>query len=247
MIIIKHIYSKGKPIINIVKVQPGEKVRAVIPVKKFSDDKYLLFSTRNGLLKKTALSSYSNVRESGIIALNLEQDDDLVSVLLTSGLDTIFLATANGMAVRCSEEDVRPTGRNSTGVYGVKLEQGDTVVGAIISHENQTILTMTENGYGKRTDPEEYRHISRGGKGVINIITSERNGKVVAVRSVTEDQDVMLISRNGITIRTPASGISIIGRNTQGVRLMNLNDGDKLKACTLVEHENGSAAEEKKE
>jgi DNA gyrase subunit A len=229
--------SKGKPIINIVKVSPGEKVRAVIPVKDFAPDKFLLFATKNGLLKKTSLDAYGNVREGGIIALNLEEGDDLISVMLTGGHDTVFLASANGNAVRCSEEDVRATGRNSTGVIGIRLEKGDEVVDAFISRDNETILTVTENGYGKRTEASEYRYISRGGKGVINIITSERNGKVVAVKSVDEKHDIMLISKNGITIRTPATGISVIGRNTQGVRLMNLKGGDKTVACTLVEHE----------
>jgi len=230
--------SKGKPIINIVKVQPGEKVRAVIPVKEFSDDKYLLFCTKNGIAKKTVLSAYGNVREGGIIALNLEEGDDLISVLLTTGNDTVFIASANGNAVRFSEQDIRPTGRSSTGVIGIRLEEKDKVVGAIITHDTHTVLTITENGYGKRTEAGEYRHINRGGKGVINIITSDRNGKVVAIRDVIDDQDIMLISKNGITIRTPASGISVIGRNTQGVRIMNLKDGDKVVACTVVQPEN---------
>ena len=231
--------SKGKPIINVVKVQPTEKVRAVIPVKEFSDDKYLLFVTRNGLLKKTMLSAYGNVRDTGIIALNLEENDDLVTVLLTSGQDTVFIASADGMAVRCSEEDVRPTGRNSTGVIGIRLEKDDAVVDAVLSRDVETILTITENGYGKRTGTDEYRHISRGGKGVINIMTSERNGRVVAVKSVTEDKDIMIISKNGITIRTPASGINVIGRNTQGVKLMNMKNDDKVVACTIIEQDNG--------
>jgi DNA gyrase subunit A len=235
--------AKGKPIINIVKVAPGEKVRAVIPVKEFAEDKYLFFVTRSGTVKKTALSAYGNVRESGIIALNLEEQDDLVTVLLTSGHDTIFIATADGMAVRFSEEDVRAMGRNSTGVIGIRVEAKDRVVDAIIAHENQAILTVTENGYGKRTDAADYRHITRGGKGVINILTSDRNGQVAAVRCVDERHDLMLISKNGITIRTPVSGVSVIGRNTQGVRLMRLKEGDKVIACTVVEHENGVAPE----
>jgi DNA gyrase subunit A len=147
------------------------------------------------------------------------------------------------MAVRFSEDDIRPTGRNSTGVIGIRMDEKDTVVDAIISHESQSILTITENGYGKRTASEEYRHISRGGKGVINIITSERNGAVCAIKSVDEAKDIMLISKNGITIRTPVSGISIIGRNTQGVRLMNLKAGDKVVACTLVEQTEEKAEE----
>jgi DNA gyrase subunit A len=231
--------SKGKPIINLVKVEPDERVQAVIPVREFTDDKFLFFATKNGTVKKTQLSAYGNVRESGIIALNLQEHDALVSVLLTSGTDTIFLASRKGMAVRFSEEDVRAMGRNSTGVIGIRLAEKDEVVDAIISHDNQQVLTVTENGYGKRTAVEEYRHISRGGKGVINILTSERNGKVAAVKSVSDAQDIMLISAQGITIRTPASGISSIGRSTQGVRIMNLRDGDKVVACTVLDHENG--------
>ena len=229
--------SKGKPLINLISLQPSERVRAVIPVREFADDKYLMFVTRNGLLKKTALSAYANVRNNGIIALNLEDGDTLVNVLLTDGKATILLASADGMAVRCSEDEVRAMGRGSTGVYGIRLEKGDAVVGAVLSGENETILAVTEHGYGKRTPPDEYRHISRGGKGVINIITSERNGKVVAVSSVRDDQDVMLISKNGVTIRTPTTGISVIGRNTQGVRLMRLESGDRVVACTIVERE----------
>lgn len=229
--------SKGKPIINIVSIAQDEQVRAVIPVREFTDDRYLLFVTRGGLLKKTVLSAYGNVRSSGIIAINLLDGDALVEVLLTSGHDTVFIATADGMAVRCSEEDVRPTGRGSTGVRGIRLEDGDRVVDAIISHENQTILTVCENGYGKRTSPEEYRHIGRGGKGVTNIKTTDRNGRVVSVRSVSDAHDVMMISRQGITIRIPVTSISLIGRATQGVRLMNLRGDDKVVACTVVEHE----------
>lgn len=231
--------SKGKPIINIVKVAPGEKVQAVIPVKEFVDDKFLFFVTKNGTVKKTALSAYSNVRESGIIAINIDEHDDLVSVLLTSGTDTIFIASRNGMAVRFSEEDVRSMGRNSTGVIGIRLDEKehDAVVGAFIAHENKSVLTVTENGYGKRTDTAEYRHINRGGKGVINILTTDRNGKVAAVKAVSEDKDLMLISKNGITLRTPVSGISMIGRSTQGVRLMRLGAGDKVIASALVDHE----------
>lgn len=232
--------SKGKPLINIVQIASDEKVCAIIPVKEFSEDKFLLFATKNGLLKKTVLSAYGNIRQNGIIALNLEEGDTLVAVLPTSGHDTIFMATAEGMAVRCSETDVRSMGRGSTGVRGIRLADGDEVVGAIISHDNQAILAITENGYGKRTLPEEYRHINRGGKGVANIKTSDRNGRVVAVRSVDEHQDVMLISKSGITIRMPVSSISIIGRNTQGVRLMNLRDGDIVVACTVVDHEESS-------
>ncbi len=220
---------------NIVNITPDERVRAIIPVREFPDDRFLLFVTKNGLLKKTALSAYGNVRQNGIIALNLEEGDELVDVLHTSGSDTIFIATADGMAVRCSEDEVRAVGRGSTGVIGIRMEKGDAVVSAVLSKENETILAITANGYGKRTAPDEYRHISRGGKGVINIITSERNGKVVAVRSVRDNQDVMLISKGGITIRTPATGISLIGRNTQGVRIMRLEDKDKIVACTIID------------
>jgi DNA gyrase subunit A len=229
--------GKGKPIVNIVQLGAGERVRALIPVREFSDDKYLLFVTRSGLLKKTVLSAYGNVRQNGIIALNLEQGDALIDVLLTSGSDTVFIASRDGMAVRCSENDVRPMGRTSTGVIGIRLEQGDAVVDALISHENATILTVTEHGYGKRTEAQEYRHIARGGKGVINILTSERNGKVVAVKAVREGEDIMLISRSGITIRTPVADVRVIGRNTQGVRLMQLRADDAVVACAVVAQE----------
>ena len=204
----------------------------------------MFFVTERGTVKKTVLSAYGNVRESGIIALNLEEHDDLVSVLLTSGNDTMFIASRNGMAVRFSEEDVRGMGRNSTGVIGIRLDPNDAVVSAFISHENQSVLTITENGFGKRTEATEYRHINRGGKGVINIITSDRNGKVASVMGVPEAQDLMVISKNGISIRTPMSGISVIGRNTQGVRLMRLGAGDKVIATALVPHDEGEPEDE---
>ncbi|MDD9953537.1 MAG: DNA gyrase subunit A [Candidatus Woesearchaeota archaeon] len=229
--------SKGKPIINIVNVEQGELVRAVIPVEQFSDDRYLLFVTKKGLLKKTVLSAYKNIRVTGVNAINLNEDDNLVDVLLTNGEDTIFIASAQGMAVKCSEQDARPMGRTSTGVRGIKLGKDDYVVDALISKENESILTITENGYGKRTSPTEYRHINRGGKGVRNIITSERNGHVVVAKSVRPDEDIMLMSKNGITIRTPVQDVRVIGRATQGVRIMNLKPGDNVVACTVVEKE----------
>ncbi len=235
--------GKGRPLINIVHLSHEEKVRAVIPVREFSDDRYLMFVTRNGLLKKTVLSAYGNVRQSGIIAINLLEGDALVDVLLTRDKDVVFIASASGMAVRCSEDDVRPMGRNSTGVRGIRLEEGDEVVDALVLRESASVLCVTENGFGKRTLADEYRHIARGGKGVINIITSERNGKVVATKAVRDDQDIMLISRNGITIRTPASGVRVIGRNTQGVRLMDLRDDDTVVACTVVDPEERMKAE----
>ena len=233
--------SKGKPLVNIIGLKQGEKVRAVIPVREFADDKYLLFVTNGGLLKKTALSAYGNVRQTGIIAIKLGEEDALVDVLLTGGDDTVFIASADGMAVRCSESEVRPMGRGSAGVRGIRLAKSDKVVSAILLEDGETVLTVTENGYGKRTLPGEYRHIGRGGKGVINIIANERNGKGVSVQGVRDDQDVMLISKNGITIRTPVTGIGVIGRSTQGVRLMRLEPADAVVACTVVERENGDA------
>jgi len=229
--------SKGRPIINVVNIASDEKVRAVIPVKEFSSDKQLFFVTKKGLCKKTVLSAYGNVRQSGIIALKLLPDDNLMDVLLTKEDDTILIASARGMSVKCAAADVRSMGRNSAGVRGIRLAPKDSVVDALVVKEGTTILTVTENGYGKRSRPEEYRLINRGGKGVRNIITSERNGEVVAVKPADESHDLMLMSMNGITIRAPASQVRIIGRNTQGVKLMNMKGDDKVVACALVDRE----------
>ncbi|MEA3430027.1 MAG: DNA gyrase subunit A, partial [Nanoarchaeota archaeon] len=224
----------GKAIVNLLNLSKDEKISAVIPVRNFEPGKYLMIATKKGIVKKTPLEEYSRPRKGGIIAITLDPGNSLINVILTSGDDQIILATENGMAVRFSEKGIRSIGRSGKGVRGISLKTGDAVVGMVKAEDNQNLLTITENGYGKRTRVTDYRLISRGGVGVRNIICSERNGKVVTIRSVKDSVEVMFISQNGIVIRIPAKGISIIGRNTQGLRLMRLNPGDKVVAAAKI-------------
>jgi len=232
--------ARGKPIINLIDISKGEKITAFIPVMDFNEGKYLIMATKKGIIKKTELKAYSNPRRGGIRAIILEGNDMLINVKMTDGTQKIMLATKNGMASRFSEKDVRPVGRTARGVIGIRLRQGDEVVGTIVAVSTNSLLTVTENGYGKRTLISEYRRINRGGIGVINIQCSDRNGKVVAIKSVTDHDEVMLISKRGIIIRTPAKDISIIGRSTQGVRLMKLSPEDKVVAAAKIIPENNN-------
>jgi DNA gyrase subunit A len=225
--------AKGTAIVNLLRLGEGEKVTAYVPVVNFEKG-YLFLSTKQGTVKKTDISEFANPRKSGIIAIGLDEGDELISALLTDGMKNIMIATRKGIAVRFSEEDVRSIGRSGKGVRGINLEEGDEVVSTVIADDGKTVLTVTENGYGKRTDVSEYRHINRGGKGVTNILCSERNGNVVDVKIVTDEDDLMLISQKGIGIRTSAKDISVIGRATQGVRIMKLEEGDKVAAVAKV-------------
>ncbi|MBI5073446.1 DNA gyrase subunit A [Candidatus Woesearchaeota archaeon] len=238
--------AKGKAIVNLLNLEPNVQITAAIPIKQFKENNYLLMATKNGTIKKTSLIAYSKPRAGGIIAITLDAGDYLVNVLLTDGAKEILLATRNGLAVRFHESQARPIGRSGMGVCGISLKGDDYVIAMVDVNPQKTILTMTENGYGKRTAGEEYRLINRGGIGVINIQCSERNGPVVAVASVSEEDDIMLISQSGITIRIPAKGISVIGRNTQGVRLMKLEDTDKVVACAKIAREEMVEMQEKK-
>ena len=227
--------SKGKPIVNLIKIEPDEKIQAVIPIRDFDDKHYLLFATKKGLVKKTKLNAYSRPRQGGIIGINLNEGDEVVEVILTDGHQKILIASSNGQAVKFFEADARPVGRNSYGVRGIRLGKEDQVVGMIIAKDDKTVLTVTENGYGKRTIIEEYRLISRGGKGVRNIICSPRNGRVVGIRAVKDDDELMVVSKKGILIRVPVRNISVIGRNTQGVRIMKLDQGDCVVSIAKIE------------
>jgi DNA gyrase subunit A len=236
--------AKGRAIQNILDLREGETVRAFLPVAGFETrEDFLFFATRQGRVKRTALQDYRNVNKGGIIALNLNEGDDLVNVLLTSGKDQVLLATASGMAIRFDENDARVMGRAAAGVIGIDLAEGDTVVGAIRCDDTADLLTVTQNGYGKRTNQAEYlvqqedgstRCQSRGGKGRIDIKTEGRNGPVVAVRNVKEGDEMMLISRDGMIVRSPASDVSRIGRNTMGVRVMQLREGDAVMSVAMV-------------
>jgi DNA gyrase subunit A len=228
--------AKGKAFVNLIPLQEGERVVALLPVREFSEGAFVVMATRLGQIKKTSLDAFANIRVTGIIALGIADDDDLVSVRITEGASDLLLGTRNGWAIRFREENVRPMGRTARGVRGIRLRQGesgenDQVVGmAVIPREEPaTLLTVCEKGYGKRTPTSDYPTKNRGGKGVITIKTTERNGKVVGLRLVTDDDDLMLITDGGKLIRMPVAGIPTIGRNTQGVRLIRLEpaEGDK--------------------
>jgi DNA gyrase subunit A len=232
--------GRGKAVVNLVQLQPKEKIAAFAAVKEFVTGRYVLLATRKGIVKKTELSAFSNPRAGGIIALSVEDDDALIEAVLTSGKDEILLATRDGMAIHFSEEDVRPMGRAAYGVKGIELDSGDEVVAVEVVAAGGTVLTVTANGYGKKTDLDEYRLQSRGGKGLINIKTTGRNGPVVGVKFLRADEGVMLITEKGMIIRLNTADISTIGRNTQGVRLIQLEEGDHLvSVARLAEREEG--------
>jgi DNA gyrase subunit A len=230
--------GKGKAVVNLVSLQPGEKIAAFCAVRDFGSGGFVLLATRRGIVKKTDLAAFSNPRPSGIIALSVEEDDQVIAAVLTSGKDEILLGTAGGMAIHFSEEDVRPMGRSAYGVKGIELDEGDAVVSLEVVRSGGTVLSVTRNGYGKRTILDEYRLQGRGGKGLIDIKASERNGPVVGVDFLRGEEQVMLITEKGMIIRLNTAEISTIGRNTQGVRLIQLEEGDHLvSVARLAERE----------
>jgi len=232
--------ARGKAIVNLLELKSDEKVTAFVPVKSFDNEQYLIMATKKGTVKKTELMAYSNPRRNGIVAITLEQNDELINVELTDGSQQIILATKNGLAVRFEERNVRPTGRSAQGVRGISLKNNDEVIGMVVASDQKTLLSITENGYGKRTNISDYRLINRGGSGVINIQCNERNGNVVSICDVTDNEDIMFVSKNGIVIRVPSTDISVIGRNTQGVRIMKLEQNDKVVSAVKVAKENNN-------
>ena len=230
--------AKGKAFVNLIPLQENERVVALLPVREFSEGAFVVMATRLGQIKKTSLDAFANIRVSGIIALTIADDDDLVSVRITEGASDLLLGTRNGWAIRFREENVRPMGRSARGVRGIRLRDGDSdqVVGMAVlpREEPATLLTVCEKGYGKRTPTSDYPTKNRGGKGVITIKTTERNGKVVGLRLVTDDDDLMLITDGGKLIRMPVAGIPTIGRNTQGVRLIRLEQAEGEKEAEKV-------------
>ena len=233
-------HSRGKPIVNLVNMIPGDEVAAIVPVREFSEDRFLLFATQQGVVKKTALAAYGNIRVVGLNAINIREGDELIDVKVTSGNDHVILGTRGGMAIRFHERDARPIGRATSGVRGIKLLKGDIVVGMVVlARPDTTLLVLTEGGMGKRTSVDAYRFQHRGGKGVINIKTSEKTGKVVAIKSVIDEDELMIITRNGVVNRQRVSEIRTIGRATQGVRLVNLDEGDQVMDVARVVQENG--------
>ncbi|HYV45448.1 MAG TPA: DNA gyrase subunit A [Myxococcaceae bacterium] len=219
--------ARGKAIVNLIQLQPGEKLTAVLVTKDFPENQFVFFATRKGIVKRTDLSAFANMRSSGLIALGIEDGDSLVAAQITDGSKDILLSTAEGMSIRFPESEVRSMGRAAYGVKGITLEGTDEVVGADLVVQGTTILTVTENGYGKRTEEAEYRIQGRGGKGIIDIKTTERNGKVVSVAQAKDTDEVMLVTNGGMLIRMKVKEISVIGRNTQGVRLISLESADE--------------------
>jgi DNA gyrase subunit A len=237
--------SRGKPIVNLLNLAEDEQIAAVVPVREFKDDQYLVFGTRKGVVKKTVLSAYGNVRNVGLNAINIREDDELIEVQITSGKDEIILASRGGMAIRFNEVDVREMGRTAGGVRGLRLKGEDIVIGMVVVRPDSTLLVVSENGLGKRTEVDAYRLQKRGGSGVINLKTSAKTGKVVTVKAVQEDEQLMVITRNGVVNRQHVSEISLIGRATQGVKLVNLDEGDTVVdvARFVVEDEEGEDGE----
>jgi DNA gyrase subunit A len=225
--------AKGKAFVNLIPLQDGERVVALQPVREFSEGAFVVMATKRGLIKKTSLTAFANIRASGIIALSIQEDDDLVGLRITEGTSDLMLGTRNGWAIRFREESVRPMGRSARGVRGIRLrDKDDFVIGiaAVPREAPATLLTVCERGYGKRTVSTDYPTKNRGGKGVITIKTTERNGKVVGLRLVTDDDDLMLITTSGKLIRMPVDGIPTVGRNTQGVRLIRLDEDEVVVA-----------------
>ncbi|MCX7019129.1 MAG: DNA gyrase subunit A, partial [Candidatus Sumerlaeota bacterium] len=226
--------TKGRPVVNMLQLDPGEKIMAILPMREFDDDHFLIFATARGQVCKQALSLYNNPRKIGIKAIKIDENDTLVDVKLTNGQSEIILATHHGMAIRFHETDVRPMGRFTGGVRGISLNKDDVVIGLEAPRTGATLLTVCENGYGKRSDVEDYRLINRGGKGVINIKTTERNGLVVAVKEVIGDDELIMITHNGVSIRSRVADIRVISRNTQGVRFINLSEGDAVVSVARI-------------
>jgi DNA gyrase subunit A len=242
--------GKGKAIVNLANLLPGEEVRALLSVKEFAANVSVIMATRKGTVKKTSLESFSNPTARGIIAMGVPDDDELIAAELVSADETVFIGTHDGMCIRFHHSDVREMGRQAYGVIGIRLDEEDYVVAMIAcTSEEEKVLTVTEGGFGKRTSVEEYRAQGRGGKGIINVRTTDKNGKVVAIMPVNEDSDVLVMTANGKLIRVRSTNIRAVGRATQGVRLIQLDEDDKVTAATLTESEgengngNGNGAE----
>jgi DNA gyrase subunit A len=220
--------AKGKAIVNLLPLQANERISAVMPVREFEENRFIVMATSQGVVKKTALSAYANPRAGGIIAINLDEGDALIAARITDGKRQLFLATEQGKAVRFDENDIRAVGRVARGVTGIRFKPGDRLVGMEVVDPSSEILTVTEKGYGKRTEVEAYRLQGRGGQGTLNLRITEKNGKVVGILQVKEEADVMVVTQNGKTVRTPVKGISRIGRATQGVIVIKMESGDQV-------------------
>lgn len=227
--------ARGTPIINLIQIEQGETVNAVIPVESFETEQYLFFATKQGVVKKTPIDDYSNIRKGGLIAINLREDDDLIGVKLTDGNQGIIMGTKLGMSIHFPEQDVRSMGRSATGVKGIHLDPEDTVIDMDVVHEDNSVLIVTTKGFGKRTPVAEYRIQSRGGKGIKTLNVTDKNGPIVGLKVVQNDEDLMIITASGTVIRTSMDGISMMGRNTQGVRLINIREDDEVGTLARVQ------------
>ncbi len=226
--------TKGKPIVNLINVTPDTQIKAIVPVREFNDESFLLFCTKDGTVKKTKLSEYSNPRANGIKAIKIEKGDELIDVQVTSGTNDIVLATKHGLSVRFHESDVRDMGRDTTGVKGIELRPDDLVVGMVVIKREATLLVVTERGMGKCTHIDDYRVQKRGGKGILTVNRTERTGDVVALMEVLPEDEIMVITRGGIVIRSSVDQVRVTGRNAQGVRLVSLDEGDLVTAVARV-------------
>ena len=236
--------SRGKPVVNCIAIKPDEAVAATVAVRDFSDDRWLIFATRLGTVKKTVLSAYGNVRSTGINAINIDKGDELIDVQVCDSNSDIILATADGMSIRFQQGDVREMGRVATGVKGIELEKGDQVIGMVVVRRDATLLVVSEKGYGKRSELSDYRVQHRGGKGIITLKKTDKTGVMVALKEVQPADELMMITRHGVIIRLPVDGIRVIGRNTQGVRVMNLDAGDTVVDVARVVNEDEGGPEE---
>ena len=235
--------ARGKPVVNLINVSANTPISAMVPVREFSDSQYLLFATKLGTVKKTALSQYSNPRSNGIKAIKIEKGDELIDVQITTGTNDIVLATQHGLSIRFHEADVRQMGRDTTGVKGIELRSGDVVKGMVVVKRDATLLVVTGKGMGKRSPIDAYRVQKRGGKGIITLNRTDKTGDVVSLKEVLPDDELMLITKHGVVIRMPVKGIRVAGRNTQGVKLVNLDDGDRVcdvARVVIEEDEQGS-------
>ncbi len=235
--------TKGRSILNLIEKDKEENITAFVSVKEFTDDKYIVMATEQGTIKKTVLSAYSNIRKGGIIAINLSGNDRLIEAKLSEGKNEIIIGTKNGMAVRFNEKDVRNMGRTATGVRGIRLGKNDAVIGMLVIRNATTLMVVTEKGFGKRSEIEDYRLSKRGGKGVITVKTSDRNGKLIAMKEVNDADELVIITTGGMVIRQAVHELRVMGRNTQGVRLIRLNEGDDIADIARVIPEDESAEE----
>jgi DNA gyrase subunit A len=236
--------ARGKPVVNCIAMKSDEQIAALVPVREFTDDQSLIFATRQGTVKKTVLSAYGNVRAAGICGINVEKDDELIDVQVCGQNSDIILATKDGMSIRFHHGDVRDMGRATTGVKGIELEKGDEVIGMVVLRREASLLVVSEKGYGKRSELSDYRVQKRGGKGIITLKKTEKTGSIVALKEVIPDDELMMITRHGVIIRLPVDGIRVIGRNTQGVKVMNLDTGDTVVDVARVVKEDEGGAEE---